>query len=123
MFNKPDVDRRLSFQRNVDSAPVVGIPSADANAKRFSSEKETFPLTGKFNKAYQGYQDEKKNEFADSPHEKGEKISEKWESFEKGEKLKMVGHGQKDVVLPGIANAHPPPYTSITNSSQNFALE
>ena len=123
MFNKPDVDRRVSFQHNIESVPVVGIPSVDTHAKRNSSKKEPFPLTGKFNKAYEGYQDEKKNEVADSTHEKGEKTPEKWESFEKGEKWKMEGHGHKDAVSPGITNEHPPSYTSITNSTQNFAIE
>ena len=79
MFNKPNVDRRVSFQHNIESAPVVEIPSVDGNAKRYSTIKEPFPLTGQFNEAYEGYQDEKKNEVADSTHEKEEKIPEKWE--------------------------------------------
>ena len=123
MFNKPNVDRRVSFQHNIESAPVVEIPSVDGNAKRYSTIKEPFPLTGQFNEAYEGYQDEKKNEVADSTHEKEEKIPEKWENFEKSEKWKMEGHDQKDVVLPGIANEHPPSYSSLTKSSQNFALQ
>lgn len=112
MFNKSENDRRVSFQNNIESVPVVEIPSP--NAKPGSRKTECDSFTGHFNKSYEVYEDEKKDEIINATNEKEENVSGKWERFGKDVELKADVH--KDIDTPKIASDAPPPYTPIATT-------
>ena len=115
MFNKSEDDRRVSYQNNIESAPVIENPLPNANPD--SKKTEGYSFTGHLNKSYEGYQDEKINDVIKATNEKGENVSDKWKSFGKVVELKASIH--KDIDTPKIANDAPPPYTPIATTPQN----
>ena len=110
MCNKAEDDRRVSFQNNIESAPV--IENSPANANPDAKKAEPYSFTGHLNKSYEGYQNEKKNKVID-----GQNVSEKWKSFEKEVELK--GNAHKDNNTPKIATDAPPPYTPVATIPQS----